>query len=360
MNSDILIYIISFICFSRELSCLQNSINTAQYEIDLDTPPEERWKQVTKDYGQKIKRTVFDVMEFLRIKNESIEFVSALLENLDDLLPAEIAREIKGIAREGNISLGELVAYNILHELSSFCTSIVVEDGNGAVFHGRNLDFPYLTNAMKETVITVEMMRNGSLQYTAVTFAGYVGVFTGVKHGMLSISGNDRDTFERIGLLENILEMALNRDARFIGMEMRRLLEDSRIGYSEALEELQTVPLIAPCYVIIGGVNPGEGAVVTRGREAEIAVRFIDTKKGDWYVVETNYDWWRPTDGRRAAAVKNLEDIGRNKMTAKGLYQVLSLSPVCNNSTTFTAIFSAKESDVFRVEIRENENSCEE
>jgi penicillin V acylase-like amidase (Ntn superfamily) len=38
-------------------------------------------------------------------------------------------------------SLGEVVLYNIFYEVSSFCTSVVGQDQNGNIFHGRNLDF---------------------------------------------------------------------------------------------------------------------------------------------------------------------------------------------------------------------------
>ncbi len=38
-------------------------------------------------------------------------------------------------------NLGEIVLYNIFYEVSSYCTSIVGQDQNGNIFHGRNLDF---------------------------------------------------------------------------------------------------------------------------------------------------------------------------------------------------------------------------
>lgn len=37
--------------------------------------------------------------------------------------------------------LGEIVLYNIFYEVASYCTSIVGQDQNGNIFHGRNLDF---------------------------------------------------------------------------------------------------------------------------------------------------------------------------------------------------------------------------
>lgn len=40
--------------------------------------------------------------------------------------------------------LGEIVLYNIFYEVSSLCTSVVAEDQNGKVIHGRSLDFGLL------------------------------------------------------------------------------------------------------------------------------------------------------------------------------------------------------------------------
>jgi len=48
---------------------------------------------------------------------------------------------MKGISQASGLKLGEVVLYNIFYEVSSFCTSIVAQDQNGNIFHGRNLDF---------------------------------------------------------------------------------------------------------------------------------------------------------------------------------------------------------------------------
>ncbi len=40
--------------------------------------------------------------------------------------------------------LGEIVLYNIFYEIFTLCTSIVAEDENGNILHGRNLDFGLL------------------------------------------------------------------------------------------------------------------------------------------------------------------------------------------------------------------------
>lgn len=39
---------------------------------------------------------------------------------------------------------GEIVLYNIFYEVSSLCTSVVGQDANGYIVHGRSLDFGLL------------------------------------------------------------------------------------------------------------------------------------------------------------------------------------------------------------------------
>jgi len=79
-----------------------------------------------------------------------------------DTLPAPYGDEMKGISQASGLPLGkfngmlpldrklyctvfyylgEIVLYNIFYEVSSYCTSVVGQDQNGNIFHGRNLDF---------------------------------------------------------------------------------------------------------------------------------------------------------------------------------------------------------------------------
>jgi len=70
------------------------------------------------------------------------------LEMLLDSFPDNYSDEIRGIWRtidaEGygdRLSVGELAAINLMYELTVFCTSILAEDSDGNVYHGRNLDY---------------------------------------------------------------------------------------------------------------------------------------------------------------------------------------------------------------------------
>ena len=333
-----------------------DSVKPKRYVLNLDEAPEVRWKQIAAEYKSQMQEVIYDIFQMFHVSNRSIELVTILADNLQYYLPTEIAREIHGISIESDIPLGELLVYNFLNELTAYCTSIVVENEKGVIIHGRNLDFG-LTDKLKDSVIIVDVKRNGKVVCTGVTFAGYVGFFTGVKQNGFSVSANDRTSGS---LLENILELLLNRQGRFVGLVMRGLLESENVGYTEALEELRLVELIAPCYIVLGGTEHGEGAVITRGREAEVDTRFIDTNNKVWYVLETNFDWWDPPgDNRREAAARALASVGRKNMTGEELYGVLSEPYVCNSKTIFTAIMSAGEPDAFNVVVRERDTKCD-
>ena len=54
----------------------------------------------------------------------------------------EYYQEVEGMAKYMNINTNLLLVIQFVHDLSSFCTSIVVaEPGTGNVIHARNLDF---------------------------------------------------------------------------------------------------------------------------------------------------------------------------------------------------------------------------
>merc|ERR1712072_126034 len=49
--------------------------------------------------------------------------------------------EIKGMAAATGVNVSDLAILNMAYEITGGCTSIVAQDANGKIFHGRNLDF---------------------------------------------------------------------------------------------------------------------------------------------------------------------------------------------------------------------------
>lgn len=49
-----------------------------------------------------------------------------------------------------------------------FCTSIVAQDKNGHVYHGRNLDYPH--PVLRNLTVNVVFLKNGQVQYVFIAF----------------------------------------------------------------------------------------------------------------------------------------------------------------------------------------------
>jgi len=90
------------------------------------------------------------------------------------------------------VPIYRVVAYNTFLDLFSGCisggTQTKTESGT-RILHFRNLDWEM--EALRDMVIRVEYLVKGKVVARAVTYAGYLGVLTGVREG-LSISLNYR------------------------------------------------------------------------------------------------------------------------------------------------------------------------
>ena len=316
------------------------------YTVSLDDPPQEMWAHVVSDYAELYPLLLQELYNI--IPKPIVEGITSVAAVLDHFIPQPYADEIRGIAKYTNSSVGETLMGNLAYDFTAFhhgsitekgaCTSILAIDNNGTLIHGRNLDYTF-KDLIRNFTVNVQFQSKGQTIFTATTFAGMVGVFTGMRPGGLSISLDQRNTGE---IWSNFYDAVKTGFHGMVGVVLRETLADPSLSYNDAVSRLTQVRLIAPCFLIIGGAN-GEGVVITRDRSKAIDVWQLNESES-WYLVETNYDHWKappPNDNRRDPAIKKLEDIGRSKITADSLYQVLSTPPVLNNSTSYTTVMSS-------------------
>ncbi|CAB4015127.1 Hypothetical predicted protein, partial [Paramuricea clavata] len=190
------------------------------------------------------------------------------------------------------------------------------------------------------------LYKNGKLVYSGITFAGYIGILTGQKPLAFTVTLDERD---KGYLWENIFQLLLAKTTP-VGFFLRSLLANEESNFDYVIKQISQVEMIAPAYIIVGGVKKGEGAVVTRARIETLDVWKLNVSDGRWFLVETNYDHWKPppsSDDRRHPAIKAMNQMGQKNVGVKGLFQVMSTKPVLNNSTVFTSIMSAKFPSIF-------------
>ena len=84
--------------------------------------------------------------------------------------------------------------YNIMYELSGACTSIVAQDAQGRLYHGRNLDFgpASLAAKLRPLLRNIRFVRGGQVLFNSTTFLGYVGCLTCARAGAFSVTVDTR------------------------------------------------------------------------------------------------------------------------------------------------------------------------
>ncbi|AYV83998.1 MAG: acid ceramidase [Hyperionvirus sp.] len=244
-----------------------------RYKFDLDTPPDERWKDVFSDFKKKLPE-IKDMIESM-IPN----WIGICAKLVIDKKNALYYDELLYIAKMLNVGIEKLVLMQLLYEASTACTSIVTNVGHERVlFRTMDWDMPLL----KSLTIELEYISGGKTLFVAPVWVGSVGIFTLNIPGKYSMALNYRRT-KNVGswdLLENVYR-AFNMSWP-ISYLLRHIAE-SKMDYADAVKALESSQLIAPCYITI--CSPDYAAVITRD------VKTFTTRKCTEYLIQTNRDY---------------------------------------------------------------------
>jgi len=243
------------------------------------------------------------------------------------------------------VPYGWLTLFNLGYEVSDACTSIVAQTPQGKILHARNLDFwagMGFTDSLKNLTFIANYQSKGKTVFYATTFAGFVGVLSGMKPGAFSVTIDTR--FYPQGLYEIFYEIVAamtEKNASLVSLLSRRVFENEN-DWNAAVENLSNVPLIADVYYITAGVSAGQGAVISRNRMNATNVWILDSPSR-WFEVQTNYDHWQQPpwfDDRVVPANNAMSMIGQGAISLSGMMQVLSVKPVLNIQTTYSILAS--------------------
>jgi len=322
--------------------------------VNLDLDPVDRWTHIVAPKQKELNGLIQTIKDIVPTK--VIHTIDIALASIIDRLPQPYAGEIKGIAAASKLPLGEAILYNIFYEIFTACTSIVAEDDAGKLYHARNLDFGLLmgwdnknntwlvSEMLRKLMVTVEYQRSGKPLYKAVHFIGYVGILTAVKQHTFTLTMNERFSIDGgyIGIIEWLLGMS---KGKWMGFLTRDVM-DNATSYTQAKSMLSDTEMLAPAYFILGGVESGEACIITRSREKTVDTLEMDKSKGDWYLLETNYDHWKAPlfiDDRRTPGMRCMNETTQKGIGFKGLFNVLSTRPSLNKLTTYTALMQVQD-----------------
>ena len=164
---------------------------------------------------------------------------------------------------------------------------------------------------------------------------------TAQKPNSFTISLNERNYGD---WHSNVMEATKTGTHGIISFLIRDIVADPNSDFEKAVKMLSSTQIIAPCYIIVGGLSGDEGAVITQNRTMGIDVWRLNAEEGRWFLVETNYDHWEPApsrDDRRDAAINSLKTTGQASLNKDSLFKTLSTPRVLNNRAIYTTIMSA-------------------
>ena len=346
------------------LACLVNTsyarsaIPAPRYVVNLDLAPQDRWTHVVADYKPELQILLKQIKDM--VPHGVVLLASMIGDNMEKYMPYPYSLEMVGVSIAGGVTLGEAVLGNIIYELTAFnasglahkaCTSIVAKALNGTMYHGRNLDYS-IAGILRNMTVIVDFQSGGKTVYTGTTFVGYVGLLTGQRPHAYTITLNERNKGK---WWMNALEAAVAGGHGIAAFLIRDTLADTSLSFDDAVQKLAYDPLVAPCYLIVGGMMSTEGVVITRDRIAALDIWWLDSSQSHWFLVETNYDHWGPpprSDDRRDPAIKAMNELGQGNVSTTSLFHVLSTPPVLNDGTTYTVTMSASIPELYNVWIR--------
>lgn len=345
-----------FLIFSCHTVFSGHDAPAPRHVINLDLPPEQRWSQIASIYNDSLHKSV-EILLQKRIYQIALKILKPLLENeelVDQWFGEAQAAEVRSIAKFTGLELAVLTALNGIYDLTAYdksdgkmCTGIVTQNTAGEIFHGRNLDYS-LKQIMVNITFIGDFQRNGTTLYSGVMYFGMTGFNTVLVPNKFTLSHDERD---QGSILDNMDDVFLQK--RIFTFTFLRQVAETAKTFTDAVDTFKTHKFSAPSYFIIGGLNAGEGTVVTHNRDDFADVWSIGDDDKNWYVFETNYDHWEPvdpTDDRRSIIQTQLDKTGPDNMDKDHLFNIMldkEYAPskgqraINNNATVYSVFFQA-------------------
>ncbi|KAI6241831.1 N-acylethanolamine-hydrolyzing acid amidase [Aphelenchoides fujianensis] len=351
----------------------KNADKVKWFNVNLDDPPREHFKEIATAYKDQIVGLIQVVKDLITPWfPDALKIANVLFEDLLEWIPEPYNSEIRGVADVTGLPLGQVVLYNVFYEVFTVCTSIVAQGNNGTLYHARNLDFGLflgwdfrrhdwqLSAVLRKMIVNINWMKNGKLVFKSNNFAGFTGVYNGLKPSTFTITANERFGIAGgfYGMLRYVL--GLEPNGRFMTWLVRETLEQANT-YGEAVDFLSNTPILSPVYYIVGGNKSFEGAIVHRSLNAtDLLVEMDPNSPNGWYLLQTNYDQGTEPlfiDDRDTPGNACMQMLTQGNVGFQGIFNVLSSRTNLNKLTTYTVLMSTG-SNAFETHIQSCPGYC--
>ncbi|MPD05763.1 Acid ceramidase [Portunus trituberculatus] len=107
-------------------------------------------------FPQQMEALIDDVTQLVQklFGERVLQFLLSSLSEVTSTLPEPYKEEIEGISSATGLPVSTVTLYNIFYEIFTFCTSLVVQDPAGHLYHARNLDTGVLLGLVSFGLVT--------------------------------------------------------------------------------------------------------------------------------------------------------------------------------------------------------------
>lgn len=310
-------------------STLSDAQKVSRYTVYLDKPASTRWNRVVDDHKPYIQQAVKEIDAMFAGVTKTV--ASYVLEYASQFGYVLYNDELEAIAERAEVKLGDLIMLQLAYEMFACCTCAVFNI-NDQPIHVRTMDWDM--PVLKKLTVEIEFKNENKTVFLATTWAGYVGVLTGMIPGICSVALNYRKTGD--DYFSNFMRAIRGKwPASFL---IRKVLETCD-DYNIIIQNLSNSQLIAPCYLIICGLKHCK--VITRDRDKE-----VKQQKPSKYVIQTNNDYDTRTNNRLYSnerrdlskkIIKNIKTFDYDDIT-KQFWKF----PIINEITVYFTIMNPK------------------
>jgi len=266
----------------------------------------------------------------------------------------EFAEECQAIADILNVSVGFVAATNFMYETAAFCSGIIAQLPSGVIVHARNMDYHLFPSMVADIIFHGKFYKDGAVLFEGIGLAGTLGILIGFRQEEYTLSLNTRHSLDNKnlvnwigsgvpGVMKNFYNILWKKRVGVL-TAMRRVMENAQ-NYEDAEKMVMEMQISAPAYFLLSGKRSNEGKIIVRNRERVDKVYQLDVDKGDWYLVQTNYDKETSDpqyDNRRSAAEFRMALLEYENATAENIFQILAQYPSYSSNTLLTVMSASQ------------------
>lgn len=312
------------------------------YTVDLDKPADQRWSEISIEYANRIKKVLKYCESILGNLNYSASWISWLFSNYVFYID-----ELRGISKDTGIEISQLILMQLCYEVCACCTSIII-DKEDNTYHYRTMD--WAMEELKDITIQVRFVKNDKEIYQAVCWAGYVGILTGVRKDIASVSLNYRRTVEP-SIMDNLYSMI--GGSWPAGFLIRHALETAD-STEQIFAYLSNSDLISPCYIIVNGAETGTGKVIVRERFS--TNKKIKLSSNSQFIAQTNIDYDRLDDPKAPNILMSRERLSKvdeliqnhndSIIDTKSIIKLFDTYPIINHETIYVCVMDCASGEI--------------